>query len=132
MSTINIPISLVVLATGQPAADLSQVCVTVEKISSEPGQDFVSFQVVTPAGVAGSWSVEDTNDEPPMYNGAAWDPFPSDDYSSTPTQPSGGGSPCVTTILSIATCQYKRLKWTPTSGGGGTLPTSIRVTKGAR
>jgi hypothetical protein len=125
---VNMPVSLLVLATGQPATDLAQVCVTADLGAHAPGS-YVSYQVVTPAGVAGVWSVEDSADNPPTLAGN-WDAFPADSYSSTPTQPSGGGSPCITTLLTLATCPYKRLKWTPTSGGSGKAVTSIRLTKG--
>lgn len=89
---------------------------------------YASFQIVTPTGVAGTWSVEDTNTAMPGPLSAGWDPFPAGNYSSSASQPTGSGA--TTTLCTFATCTSKRLRWTPTSGGTGIMPTSILGARG--
>ena len=111
---------------GAEAVDMS-VALVSDPVLCNIGE-YASIQIVNPAGVTGSWTIEDTNTFNPQPLSAGWDPFPADLMSSAATQPSG--TACTTTLCTFATCRNKRAKWTPTSGGQEVLPTSILAERG--
>jgi hypothetical protein len=123
-------LALLKLSDGTAAVDM-QVPLVTEPFQSVVGE-YTSFQIATPNGPVGTWSIEDSNDTTvsggaPAYNGM-WDPFPTA-FMSSATQPAGGGA-VVTTITAMATCAFRRAKWTPSSGGTGVLPTKIKAVRG--
>lgn len=124
-------LSLFKASDGTAAVDM-QVALVSAPFQTVPGE-YASIQIATPNGPVGIWSIEDSNDSEgvgtiPAYNGM-WDTFPTA-YMSTPTQPAGTGA-VVTTMCAIATCSFRRAKWTPSSGGTAILPTKLKATRGS-
>ena len=127
-------LSLLKASDGTPAVDMSVALVT-SPFPTVIGE-YASLQIAAPNGPVGTWSLEESDDYDtadtvgtiPAYN-AMWDAFPSA-YMSSPTQPAGTGA-VVTTMAAIATCAFRRAKWTPSSGGAGILPTKIKAVVGS-